>query len=96
MTRLPLLPLAAQLAGSTVVLGLFAARGFTLHEHARIMLGALAVCWFASALWILATAAESAAGWRRLGAVNALLVLAATLVAAFAPACVLWLIVAGH
>ena len=92
MTRLPLLPLAAQLAGSAVVLGLFVARGFTLHEHARIMLGALTVCWFASALWIFATAAENAGGWRRLGAANALLVLVATLVAAFAPACALWAI----
>lgn len=96
MTRVPLLPLAAQFAGSAVVLGLFVARGFTLREHARIMLGALAVCWLASALWTLATAAENAGGWRRLGIGNALLVLIATLVVGFAPALVLWLVVTPH
>jgi|KBSSwiStaDraftv2_1062776.scaffolds.fasta_scaffold2439023_1 hypothetical protein len=95
MARLPLFPLAAQFVGSAVVLGLFVARGFTLREHSRIMLGALVVCWLASALWILATAAENASGWRRLGAGNSLLVLAATLLAAFTPAVLLWLIVGG-
>jgi len=96
MTRLPLLHLAAQFVGSVVVLGLFVARGFTLHEHARIILGALAVCWLASTLWTLAAAAESSGGWRRLGAGNALLVLLATLVVGFAPALALWLVVAPH
>ena len=95
MARLPFFPLAAQFVGSAVVLGLLLARGFTLREHARIMLGALAVCWLASALWILATAAENAGGWRRLGAGGFLLVFAATLMAAFAPAVLLWLIVGG-
>jgi hypothetical protein len=96
MMRPPILQLAAQCAGSAVVLGLFVLRGFNLREHARILLGALAVCWLVGALWILATAAENAAGWRRLGVGNALLVLAETLAVAFAPAIVLWLIAASH
>ena len=96
MPRLPYLQLVAQFAGSVVVLGLFVARGFTLREHARIMLGALAVCWFASALWILATAAENAGGWRRLGAGGALLVLASTAIVACLPVIGLWLVSAAH
>ena len=38
--RLPLLQLLLILAGSAVVFGLFIARGFTLAEHARILVPA--------------------------------------------------------
>ena len=89
--RLPVVPLVALFAGSAVVLGLFLMRGFNLREHARIMIGALVVFWTMGALWTVATAAENAGGLRRLGAGNALLVLAATLGAAFAPGVLLWL-----
>ena len=90
--RLPVIPLGALFAGSAIVLGLFLMRGFNLREHARIMIGALVVFWIMGALWTLATAAENAGGVRRLGAVNALLVLATTLAAAFAPVLLLWLV----
>ena len=87
--RVPILPVLGLFAGCSIVLGLLVARGFVLREHTRIMLGALAVSWLIGVLWTLATAAEQAGGWRRLGAGNAALVIVATLVAAFAPAALL-------
>jgi len=90
--RLPIVPLVALFGGSAVVLGLFLMRGFNLREHARIMIGALVVFWIMGALWTLATVIENAGGLRRLGAVNALLVFIATIVAAFAPVALLWLV----
>lgn len=94
--RVPVLPIVGLFAGCSLVLGLLVARGFVLREHARIMLGALAVGWLIGAAWTLATAAERAGGLRRVGAGNALLILAATLAAAFAPAAILMLWVAGR
>ena len=88
--RIPVLQIAALCAGCAVILGLFLARGFNLHEQARIVFGAIAVCWLAGASWTLASAAETAGGWRRLGATGALLILVATLAAAFAPGLAVW------
>lgn len=87
--RVPVLPIVGLFVGCSVVLGLLAARGFNLHEHARIMLGALAVGWLIGVAWTLATAVEQAGGWRRAGVGAVVLVLIATLVAAFAPAAIL-------
>ena len=92
MLRVPIAPVAGLLVGSSVVFGLLVARGFVLREHARIMLGALALAWLIGGAWTLATAAEQAGGFRRVGALGIVLILALTLVAAFAPAAVLWLL----
>ena len=92
--RVPISPLIGLFAGSSIVLGMLVARGFMLREHARIMLGALAVGWLIGAAWTLVTAAEQSGGWRRVGSANVLLVLVATLVAAFAPAAILMLWIA--
>ena len=92
MPRVPVAPLIGLLVGSSVVFAAFVARGFVLREHARIMLGALAIGWLIGGAWTLATAAEHAGGWRRLGAASVVLILIATLIAAFAPAAVLWLL----
>ena len=91
MPRLPIAQLLGILVGASIVLGLLVARGFNLAEHARIMLGALALIWLTGGAWALATAAEGAGGWKALGA-RALLVVLASFVAGFAPAAVLWLL----
>ena len=87
--RVPLLPILGLFVGCGVVLGMLVARGFVLHEHARIMLGALAVGWLIGAAWTVATAAEQAGGWRRVGFGALLLIVIATLIAAFAPVAIL-------
>ena len=92
MNRVLLFPLVATLVGSAVVLGLFLARGFNLHEHARILLGAATLCACIGAAWTLATAAEDAGGWRRIGVVTALSIAILAAVAAFAPALLVWLV----
>ena len=89
MPRIPLAPLVGLFAGCSVVLGLLVARGFVLREHSRIMLGALAVGWLVGYAWTLATAAEQNGGWLRIGAVGTVLILVATLAAAFAPVLIL-------
>ncbi len=94
--RIPLPPLLGRFGGCSVVRGMLVARGFVLRAHARIMLGALAVGWLIGAAWTLATAAEQSGGWRRVGSANVLLVLVATLVAAFAPAAILMLWIAAR
>ena len=92
MKRIPLAQVIGILIGSSVVLALFIARGFSIGEHARIMLGALALVWLVGSAWTFATAAEQLGGWKRVGAGNAVLVLIATIAAAFAPVLllVLW------
>jgi hypothetical protein len=89
MRRFPLVQVLAVLVGSAIVLGLFLARGFTLHEHARILFGAAGLVALIGTAWALATAAERAGGWRRVGAANFVLIVVATFAAAFAPA---WLL----
>src|ERR1700757_1790311 len=87
--RIPVLPIVGLFFCCSLVLGLLVARGFVLHEHARIMLGALGVGWLVGAVWTLATAAEQSGGWRRVGFGAMLLIVVATLIAAFAPAAIL-------
>jgi hypothetical protein len=89
MKRIPLAQVIGILIGSSVVLALFVARGFSIGEHARIVLGALTLVWLVGCAWTLATAAEQLGGWKRLGGANAVLVLVATIAAAFAPVLVL-------
>lgn len=89
--RLPLMQFFAICAGSAIVLGLFLARGFSLHEHARILLTASALCGLVGAGWALTGAAEMADGWRRLGAPKAVLIVAGAVAAAFLPAFAVWL-----
>lgn len=89
MQRIPVIQAIGIFVGSSIVIGLLAARGFVLVQHARIMLGALALVWLVGSGWALATAVEEAGGWRRLGAGAALLVVLVTIIAAFAPALIL-------
>ena len=89
MPRVPLAPLIGLFTGSAVVLGLLVSRGFVLREHASIMLGALALGWLVGGAWTVATAAEQAGGARKLGAAGIVLILVATLIAAFAPVLIL-------
>ena len=91
MLRMTWLPLGAQVIGSAVVLALFVARGFVLHQHTRIMLGALVLIWLVGVAWTLATAAEETGGLRRMGPGGVLVVILASLAAVAAPAVALWM-----
>jgi hypothetical protein len=92
MKRFPLVQFAAILAGSALVVVLFVARGFRIEEHARIMLGALALIGLVGAAWTLASAAEDAGGLRKLGVAGVVIVLVAAAVATLLPALVLALL----
>lgn len=91
MQRIPIGQVIGIFVGSSVVLGLLVLRGFVLSEHARIMLGALALIGLVGNGWNLAAAVEHAGGWRNLGVGAALLIVALTTLAAFAPALLLGL-----
>lgn len=86
MKRMPWLQFAFVLVASAIVLGLFAARGFSVAVHTRIMLGAATLVWLVGGAWTLATAAESSGGWKRIGVGGVLVVLAGSAGAAYLPA----------
>ena len=87
--HVPAGPMIGVLAGSSVVLGLLVMRGFVLAQHARIMLGAVALVGLVGCAWTLASAAERAGGWKRLGIADVVISVLGTAAAALVPALVL-------
>jgi len=89
MKRLPWLQFAGVLLASAIVLGLFGARGFSVAVHTRILAGAAVLVWLVGCGWTLATMAEQAGGWKRVGVGGILIALVGSGCAAGLPLLVL-------